>query len=140
MNISFVYPNALWLLLLLPLTIGLALIGGRRPSRARFWSGLFFGDPGQMAAVLPTMGLGLVFAGLGAVPRALMERAFRFGALAWVNLFALTLPWAEFFCAVLLLSGQWVRTSSLMVFGLLIVFMVAASFNMVRGLDVDSGI
>jgi Mg-chelatase subunit ChlD len=40
MNISFIYPNALWLLLLLPLTIGLALLGRRRLARARFWGGL----------------------------------------------------------------------------------------------------
>ncbi len=40
MNISFIYPNTLWLLLLLPLTIGLALLGRRRPTRARFWGGL----------------------------------------------------------------------------------------------------
>src|SRR5574341_513671 len=40
MHISFIYPNALWLLLLIPLTAGLALSGGRRPTRARFWSGL----------------------------------------------------------------------------------------------------
>jgi uncharacterized membrane protein len=40
MNISFIYPNALWLLGLLPLVIGLALLGGRRPVRARFWGSL----------------------------------------------------------------------------------------------------
>ena len=41
MNISFIYPDALWLLLLLPLAAGLALLRGRRrPTRARFWSGL----------------------------------------------------------------------------------------------------
>jgi Mg-chelatase subunit ChlD len=40
MNISFIYPNALWLLLLLPLTVGLAMWGGRRLARARFWGGL----------------------------------------------------------------------------------------------------
>ena len=71
---------------------------------ARFWSGLFFGDPGQMTAVLPTMGWGLVFAGFGAVPRAQMERAFRFGALAWVNLCA-TLFWGVALVA-LAVAGQ----------------------------------
>jgi uncharacterized membrane protein len=40
MNISFIYPNALWLLTLLPLIIGLALLGRRRPTRVRFWGGL----------------------------------------------------------------------------------------------------
>jgi hypothetical protein len=40
MNITFVYPYALWLLLLVPLTVGLALLGPRRPTRLRFWLGL----------------------------------------------------------------------------------------------------
>ena len=37
MNIAFVYPHLLWLLLLVPLTAALALAGPRRPTRARFW-------------------------------------------------------------------------------------------------------
>lgn len=40
MNISFIYPTALWLLLLVPLTAGLALLGPRRPTVVRFWTGL----------------------------------------------------------------------------------------------------
>jgi uncharacterized membrane protein/Mg-chelatase subunit ChlD len=38
MNITFVYPHYLWLLLLVPLTGGLALLAPRRPTRTRFWS------------------------------------------------------------------------------------------------------
>ena len=37
---SFVYPQYLWLLLLIPLTAGLALFGRRALSQARFWGGL----------------------------------------------------------------------------------------------------
>lgn len=40
MKISFVYPQLLWLLLLVPLTAWLALLGPRRPTRARFWTAL----------------------------------------------------------------------------------------------------
>jgi uncharacterized membrane protein/Mg-chelatase subunit ChlD len=40
MSLSFLYPAALWLLLLLPFTIWLALLGARRPTPLRFWSGL----------------------------------------------------------------------------------------------------
>ncbi len=39
-GISFVNPQFLWLLLLIPLTIGLALLGKRAFSRARLWGGL----------------------------------------------------------------------------------------------------
>ncbi len=41
---SFVHPNALWLLLLIPLTIALALLGRRRPTRAR-WFGMASPEP-----------------------------------------------------------------------------------------------
>ena len=40
MSLSLVYPNLLWLLLLVPLTAGLALLGRRRPASGRFWTGL----------------------------------------------------------------------------------------------------
>jgi uncharacterized membrane protein/Mg-chelatase subunit ChlD len=40
MSITFIYPASLWLFLLVPLTILLAWIGPRRPTRPRFWSGL----------------------------------------------------------------------------------------------------
>ncbi len=39
-GISFIYPQYLWLLLLIPITAGLALIGRRALSRARLWGGL----------------------------------------------------------------------------------------------------
>jgi Mg-chelatase subunit ChlD/uncharacterized membrane protein len=40
MSVTFIYPASLWLLLLVPLTVFLAWIGPRRPTRARFWGGL----------------------------------------------------------------------------------------------------
>jgi len=40
MSITFIHTAALWLLLLVPLTVGLALLGPRRPTRGRFWGGL----------------------------------------------------------------------------------------------------
>ena len=54
---------------------------------ARFWGGLFFDGP-QVSAVLPTMASVLVFAGIGTVPRARMERTFRFGQLAILDVCA----------------------------------------------------
>ncbi len=40
MSISFIYPTSLWFLCLVPLTVGLGLLGPRRPTRGRFWTGL----------------------------------------------------------------------------------------------------
>jgi Mg-chelatase subunit ChlD len=39
---SFVHPGVLWLLLLIPLFVALALAGRRGPTRARFWGSLAF--------------------------------------------------------------------------------------------------
>jgi Mg-chelatase subunit ChlD len=39
-GISFVYPQYLWLLFLIPITAGLALLGRRALSRLRLWGGL----------------------------------------------------------------------------------------------------
>jgi len=40
MSLTFIHPSALWFLLLIPLTVGIALLGPRRPTRERFWGGL----------------------------------------------------------------------------------------------------
>lgn len=72
---------------------------------ARFWSRLFFDD--QVATILPTMGWGLVCAGVGAVPRAQMERAFRFGQLAVIDLCASLLGGGTLVALALLDYGVW---------------------------------
>jgi len=59
---------------------------------------------------------------------------------AWgVNLMAVVMPWLEFICALLLLSGQWLRTSSFLLAGLLGIFIIVVTISMARGLDVDCG-
>jgi len=40
MGLSFIYPAALWLLVLIPLLLGLALLAPRRLPRGRFWASL----------------------------------------------------------------------------------------------------
>ncbi len=40
MRLSFIYPQALWLLILVPLMVWLAVLGPRRPNPRRFWIGL----------------------------------------------------------------------------------------------------
>jgi uncharacterized membrane protein YphA (DoxX/SURF4 family) len=56
-----------------------------------------------------------------------------------VNLLAVTLPWVECICGLLLLSGQWTRSAALVSAFLLAVFIVAVSITMVRGLDINCG-
>ena len=57
MLFSFVYPQVLWLLLLVPLTAGLALLGRRRPTVGRFWFGLALRVVLLVAIVLGLAGL-----------------------------------------------------------------------------------
>ena len=56
-----------------------------------------------------------------------------------VNPMAILLPWVEALCGVSLLSGYFVRGSTLIVNVLLIVFSLVLSFNIYRGLDVTCG-
>jgi len=56
-----------------------------------------------------------------------------------VNLFAVTLPWVEAVCGILLLSGQWVRSAALVVTSLVLMFMLAVGISVGRGLDIACG-
>lgn len=58
---------------------------------------------------------------------------------AWVNLLAITLPWIEVLAGLLLVVGIWVRPSALLVTAMLVVFLVAVSQALVRGLDIRCG-
>ncbi|MCB0117197.1 MAG: VWA domain-containing protein, partial [Caldilineaceae bacterium] len=59
MSLPLIYPAALWLLLLVPAMIGLALLGDRRPTRARFWSGLALRSLLMTALILALAGVQL---------------------------------------------------------------------------------
>jgi len=56
-----------------------------------------------------------------------------------VNLVALWLPWLELLSGGLLVLGVWVRGSSLILSGLMIVFLAALGVNLARGLDIHCG-
>jgi uncharacterized membrane protein YphA (DoxX/SURF4 family) len=56
-----------------------------------------------------------------------------------VNLVAVTLPWVECLCGLMLLCGQWVRSAALVSAFLLCVFILAVSITLVRGLDIECG-
>ena len=58
---------------------------------------------------------------------------------ALVNVVAVTLPWVECVCGMLLLAGQWVRSAALVSAFLLGVFVVAVSITLARGLDIACG-
>ena len=54
------------------------------------------------------------------------------------NLVAVTLPWVELVAGLLLIAGVWKRESALVIALLLVVFIVAASSVLARGIDVEN--
>jgi putative oxidoreductase len=58
---------------------------------------------------------------------------------AWNYLVAAILPYLEVLCGLLLLLNRWVRPSTLILGVLNLVFMVALTSLIVRGIDIDCG-
>jgi uncharacterized membrane protein YphA (DoxX/SURF4 family) len=57
----------------------------------------------------------------------------------FINLMAVVLPWIEVLCGLLLIFGQWTRSAALVSGLLLVVFVIAVSITLVRGLDINCG-
>ncbi len=56
-----------------------------------------------------------------------------------INFSALTMPWVEILCGVLLILGVWVKPARWIIAAMLIVFIVAISINLARGNAIDCG-
>lgn len=56
-----------------------------------------------------------------------------------LNIFAITLPWIEVICGVLLLFGISVKENSSIIFTMLLVFTIAIIISLFRGLSIDCG-
>ncbi|MGN6184976.1 MAG: MauE/DoxX family redox-associated membrane protein [Thermoanaerobaculia bacterium] len=56
-----------------------------------------------------------------------------------INISALTMPWVEILCGVLLILGVWVKPARWIIAAMLIVFIVAISINLARGNAIDCG-
>jgi uncharacterized membrane protein YphA (DoxX/SURF4 family) len=57
----------------------------------------------------------------------------------FINFMALTLPWLEIVCGVLIVVGVFTRGSALLIGFMLLVFIIAISFALLRGLDISCG-
>ena len=64
---------------------------------------------------------------------------YRLLPAVFINLMAVVLPWIEVLCGLLLISGQWIRSAALVSGFLLVVFVIAVSITLVRGLDIHCG-
>ncbi|MBN2001623.1 DoxX family membrane protein [candidate division KSB1 bacterium] len=56
-----------------------------------------------------------------------------------VTLMAAILPWVEMICGLMLLLGKWVRGTSVLIIIMNVVFIIAISSAMARGLDIECG-
>ncbi|RPI27046.1 MAG: DoxX family membrane protein [Acidobacteria bacterium] len=56
-----------------------------------------------------------------------------------INVMAIIMPWLELVAGVLLVAGVWVKDNAAILGALLLVFIVAISINLARGLDFDCG-
>jgi putative oxidoreductase len=89
--------------------------------------------------------LGMVFL-VAAVPKIAQPEAFAVSIEAYeilptavVNIVAVVVPWVELLCAVFLIGGARVRPSAALLGAMLLVFIVAISIAVLRGLNINCG-
>ena len=96
-------------------------------------------------ASLLRVALGVVFmvaaADKIASPGAFAQNIANYRLLPYqaINALAIVLPWLEMVAGLLLVVGWWTRAAVLIINGLLVVFIVAISQAMARGLDISCG-
>ena len=56
-----------------------------------------------------------------------------------INVFAITLPWVELIAGLFLILGIFTESAALLICFLLIVFIIATSINLFRGIDLNCG-
>ncbi|MDI6766592.1 MAG: MauE/DoxX family redox-associated membrane protein [Bacteroidota bacterium] len=70
---------------------------------------------------------------------ALNVQAYKILPISLVNIIALIIPWMELICGIFLISGVFVRSSSVILSGLLVVFIILIFSALLRGLKIDCG-
>lgn len=99
----------------------------------------------NILTIILRIAFGAVFiiaaAGKIADPAAFADVIYNYQVLpeSLVNITAVFLPWLEMLCGIALVAGFYTRGASFLLTGLTIVFMVALSYNISRGLNVDCG-
>ena len=57
----------------------------------------------------------------------------------FINFLAVAIPWIELVAGILLVFGITVKENSVILSGLLVVFIIAVAISLARGLDIDCG-
>jgi uncharacterized membrane protein YphA (DoxX/SURF4 family) len=58
---------------------------------------------------------------------------------SFINILAIILPWIEISAGLLLLFGVSVKENSIIISGMLVVFIIAIAISLARGLNIDCG-
>jgi uncharacterized membrane protein YphA (DoxX/SURF4 family) len=89
------------------------------------------------------LGVVFIYAAIDKIahPGAFAESIYNYRMLPhWaINIMALVMPWLELFCGVLIITGLFLGGSSFMIGFMLLVFIIAISAALVRGLDISCG-
>jgi len=56
-----------------------------------------------------------------------------------INIFALFLPWVELITGVLVIVGYWEKAATVMIGGMLVMFIIALSMALVKGVNIECG-
>jgi len=95
------------------------------------------------ASVRIILGAIFVYASLDKIanPQAFADiiNNYRVLPVQLVNPLAIFLPWLEFITGLFLISGKWVKGSLLIYSTLLVIFIIALSQALIRGLDISCG-
>ena len=74
-------------------------------------------------------------------PPSFAHMIYNYKILPWslINPMALFMPWLELLCGLALVLGIWKGTARTIIAGMLLVFIVAISINLIRGNPIDCG-
>lgn len=74
-------------------------------------------------------------------PGAFAQQIYNYRLLPWwaVNPLAITLPWLQMFCGLLLIFNRWADGAGALVVLMMIVFQAALASALIRGLNVSCG-
>ncbi len=56
-----------------------------------------------------------------------------------INVFALFLPWVELITGVLVIVGYWEKAATVMIGGMLVMFIIALSIALIKGVNIECG-
>jgi uncharacterized membrane protein YphA (DoxX/SURF4 family) len=94
-------------------------------------------------AVRLVLGVVFIYAAVGkiAAPAKFAQNIYNYRMLpdGFINFMALTLPWLEIICGGLMIAGIFVRGSAFLIGFMLLIFIIAISFALARGLDISCG-